>query len=307
MLPTSRILSALLAGLGVALVVAGLLAPRVLIDGSRLPLTLGNATWTVHDPDGTKDGNPAPVTHQLHMDIQNPSNGDVASVRVGDTLRAGESGSDFDDLVSASTWSFQLDRVTGEAKGPADVQLVMAMPSATVPVEGVWLKFPSPVKRDAVAVFDPVLRGSAAAEFVGEEEIAGRTVYRFRQEIAPTNVAMRYADMRNTLTVEGERTFLFHTALRELLVDQVTGVVVGIDEKVDDFYGTLEGRGVQNVVTYDGAMDRAQTEEILGRLDGSNVAGGLLVGRWVVVGIGALLSALGLIGALRPGRSSTSA
>ena len=132
-------------------------------------------------------------------------------------------------------------------------------------------------------------------------------MYRFRQEIAPTNVAMRYADMRNTLTVEGERTFLFHTALRELLVDQVTGVVVGIDEKVDDFYGTLEGRGVQNVVTYDGAMDRAQTEEILGRLDGSNVAGGLLVGRWVVVGIGALLSALGLIGALRPGRSSTSA
>lgn len=311
MLSTSRILSALLAGLGIALVVAGLLAPRVILDDSRLPLALGDATWTVHDPDGVKDGNPAPVTHQLHLDIQDPSDSDVASVRVGDTLRAGESGSDFDDLVSASTWSFQLDRVTGEAKGPADVQLVMAMPTATVPVEGVWLKFPSPVSRDTVAVFDPVLRGSADAEFVGEEEVAGRTVYRFRQVIAPTNVAMRYADMRNTLTVDGERTFLFHAAERELLVDQVTGVVAGIDEKVDDYYGAIDGRGVRNIVTYDGVMDRAQTEDILRRLGGSSAgsgaAGALLYGRWVVVGLGGVLAALGLIGALRPGRSSTSA
>ena len=105
MLPTSRILYVLLAGVGAALVVAGLLAPSVLLSGNRLPLALGEATWTITDPNGTRDGEAAPVTRQLHMEIQEPSDGDSASVRVGDTLRAGESGSDFNDLLTASTWS----------------------------------------------------------------------------------------------------------------------------------------------------------------------------------------------------------
>ena len=62
MLPTSRILYVLLAGVGAALVVAGLLAPSVLLSGNRLPLALGEATWTITDPNGTRDGEAAPVT-----------------------------------------------------------------------------------------------------------------------------------------------------------------------------------------------------------------------------------------------------
>ena len=62
MLPTSRILSVLLAGVGAALVVAGLLAPSVLLSGNRLPLALGEATWTITDPNGTREGEAAPVT-----------------------------------------------------------------------------------------------------------------------------------------------------------------------------------------------------------------------------------------------------
>ena len=40
MLSTSRILAALLTGLGIALIVGGLLAPRFLIGDGRLPLDL---------------------------------------------------------------------------------------------------------------------------------------------------------------------------------------------------------------------------------------------------------------------------
>lgn len=305
MLPRSRILSTLLAGLGVALVVAGLIAPRVLLSGARLPLDLGEATWTITDPDGVRDGEPAPVVRQLHLEVQNPSDDDMASVRIGDTLRAGEAGSDFENLVSASTWSYTLDRVAGTAVGDADVQLVMAMPAAQVAVDGPWLKLPSPVKPETVGIFDPVLRGSAPAEFVGEEEVGGRTAYRFRQVIAPTNIAQRYADMRNTLTVDGpegpERTFLFHAAEREYLVDQITGVVVGIDEKVDDYYGAADGRGVRNIVTYDGKMDRGQVEGIVAKLNAPAPQTQQLW-RWVTVGIGALLALLGLVFALRPAR-----
>ena len=309
MLPTSRILSVLLAGVGAALVVAGLLAPNVLLSGNRLPLALGEATWTITDPNGTRDGEAAPVTRQLHMEIQEPSDSDTASVRVGDTLRAGESGSDFNDLLTASTWSFAVDRVTGAATGPAEALLVMGMPATQLPIDGAWLTFPAPATQDTVQVFDPVLRGSAPAEFDGEEGIAGRTVYRYAQHIEPTNVAMRYADPRNTLTLEGEngepqRTFLHHAADREILVDQETGVVVGIDEKVDDFYADAEGNGVQNVVTYDGVMDRQDVEKLVQKVGDAQTAAADR-GLWrVLAWVGASLTLAGLAGPLRPGRAA---
>ena len=304
MLPTSRILSVLLAGVGAALVVAGLLAPNVLLSGNRLPLALGEATWTITDPNGTRDGEAAPVTRQLHMEIQEPSDSDTASVRVGDTLRAGESGSDFNDLLTASTWSFAVDRVTGAATGPAEALLVMGMPATQLPIDGAWLTFPAPATQDTVQVFDPVLRGSAPAEFDGEEGIAGRTVYRYAQHIEPTNVAMRYADPRNTLTIDGERTFLHHAVDREILVDQETGVVVGIDEKVDDYYADAEGNGVQNVVTYDGVMDRQDVEKLVQKVGDAQTAAADR-GLWrVLAWVGAALTLAGLAGALRPGRAA---
>ena len=148
------------------------------------------------------------------------------------------------------------------------------------------------------------LRGSAPAEFDGEEGIAGRTVYRYAQHIEPTNVAMRYADPRNTLTIDGERTFLHHAVDREILVDQETGVVVGIDEKVDDFYADAEGNGVQNVVTYDGVMDRQDVEKLVYKVGDAQTAAADR-GLWrVLAWVGAALTLAGLAGALRPGRAA---
>mgnify|MGYP001756731781 CR=1 FL=1 len=175
------------------------------------------------------------------MEVQDPSNDDVASVRIGDTLRAGTAGSDFDNLVTASTWSMVLDRATGQVALPAQVSSQMAMPATEVPVDGPWLKLPSDVQQQDYNVFDPQLRGSAPAQFAGEEEIGGRTVYTFTQHIEPTNLALRYADALNASTAEvgeGEdadsvRTFRNYAADREIQVDQVTGLVVGMREKVD--------------------------------------------------------------------------
>lgn len=293
-----RNVAAPLAGLGVALAVAGLVAPHVLLTGARLPLALGDVTWTIEDADGTRDGRPAPVTRQLHMEINDPADDDTASVRVGDTLRAGEAGSDFDNLVTASTWSYVMDRVSGAAVGDAELAAVMAMPATQVRLDGAWLKLPAPAGEQTVDVFDPVLRGAAPAEYAGEEEIAGRTVVRYTQHIAPTNVAQRYADPRNTLTVDGARTFLFHAADRELLVDRETGLVVGIDERVDDYYGDAAGRGVRNVVTYDGKADREDVETLVSRIGDAQPR---LASRALWRGVawtGALLALVGLVIAL---------
>ena len=299
---TPRPIAALVAGSGVALLVAGLLAPNVLLSNERLPLGLGQATWTIEDPDGTRDGKSAPVTRQLHMEIMEPASDDEAAVRIGDTVRAGEAAGDFDNLLTATTWSYEMDRISGGAVGPAQAQVILGMPAAEVPVEGAWLKFPSPAPQTDVDMFDPVLRGTAPARFVDTQEIGGRTVNRYQQTIAPTNIAQRYADPRNTLTIDGERTFLTHTAERELLVDEQTGVVVGINERVDDYYADANGRGVQNVVTYDGRMDEGQIAEFAKRVGDAQPGWTSKALWWSVAGAGALLALIGLIAALRPMR-----
>ncbi|MGV0346155.1 DUF3068 domain-containing protein [Corynebacterium coyleae] len=298
MLRFSRSLAALVAGVGIALVVAGMLAPRVLLSGERLPLALGDATWTITDPDGMRAGESAPVTRQLHLEVMEPSGDERAAIRVGDSVRAGEAPGDFENLVSATTWSYELDRVSGEALSPAQAQVIFAMPAARVAVNGVWLKFPSPAPASDVDVFDPVLRGSAVARFVDTQEIGGRTVNRYQQTVAPTNIAQRYADPRNTLTVDGERTFFTHAAERELLVDEQTGVVVGINERVDDYYADAEGNGVQNVLTYDGRMDEAQVTELVQRVGQAQPKAANPLLWWIVTGVGAVLALVGLIGSV---------
>lgn len=299
-----RVLSALLVGLGVALMVGGWFAPSFLLFDARLPLSIGQTTWTLHDPDGLRDGQPAPVTRQLHMEIREPSDASTASVRVGDTLRAGDAGADFDNLVSASTWAFEMNRKTGRVKDPAQVQLVMGMPAVEVPVEGLWLSLGTGVTEQTYEVFDPVLRGSAPAEFVGAEEVAGRTVHRFRQVIEPTNLAQRYADLRNTgyeAGPDGEpvKTYLFYAAERELTVDQVTGLVVGVDEKVDQYYGDAAGRGLRNVVLYDAAMDPDQVAANVEAVAGVRSESHFARVTWIVFGVGAVLTVLGLVGVWR--------
>ena len=298
MLRFSRSLAALVAGVGIALMVAGMLAPRVLLSGERLPLALGDATWTITDPDGMRAGESAPVTRQLHLEVMEPSGDERAAIRVGDSVRAGEAPGDFENLVSATTWSYELDRVSGEALSPAQAQVIFAMPAAQVAVNGVWLKFPSPAPASDVDVFDPVLRGSAVARFVDTQEIGGRTVNRYQQTVAPTNIAQRYADPRNTLTVDGERTFFTHAAERELLVDEQTGVVVGINERVDDYYADAEGNGVQNVLTYDGRMDEAQVTELVQRVGQAQPKAANPLLWWIVTGVGAVLALVGLIGSV---------
>ncbi len=298
MLRFSRSLAALVAGVGIALVVAGMLAPRVLLSGERLPLALGDATWTITDPDGMRAGESAPVTRQLHLEVMEPSGDERAAIRVGDSVRAGEAPGDFENLVSATTWSYELDRVSGEALSPAQAQVIFAMPAAQVAVNGVWLKFPSPAPASDVDVFDPVLRGSVVARFVDTQEIGGRTVNRYQQTVAPTNIAQRYADPRNTLSIDGERTFFTHAAERELLVDEQTGVVVGINERVDDYYADAEGNGVQNVLTYDGRMDEAQVTELVQRVGQAQPKAANPLLWWIVTGVGAVLALVGLIGSV---------
>lgn len=314
MLPKTRIVSALLVGLGLALVVAGLIAPRFLNGDARFPLNLENTTWTLHDPeatvgeakdDGTAKDVTVPLTRQLHMTVQNPATDKAVALRVGDSLLRGDKGSDFENLVTAATWSMEVDRKTGRFDAPARVSTVMALPEESVDIDGVWLKFPSDVQKENYPVFDPTLRAAVDAEFTGESQLAGRTVYTFTQTIPDTNVAELYPGEQNSLMVPGpdgeaKKAFKHHAAEREITVDQITGLVVGINEKVDDYYADRAGERVREIYSYDAAMDEQQVEALTGQLP--KVTQGLSrTVTYAVIGVGTLLALAGLIGAFRPG------
>ncbi|MGV0342020.1 DUF3068 domain-containing protein [Corynebacterium mastitidis] len=316
MLPTSRVVCVLLMGVGAALLVAGALAPRVIQEDSRLPLDLGELTWTVRDDaaesmvlaDPNRPVVTTPVVRQTHLTLEEPSSEEAVMARVGTTQLRESRQEEAQRLISAQVWSYGVDRVTGRGTGSAVLSQQLASPTEEVAAPGVWWKFPSPVAEQGYEVFDETLRGTAPASFEGVEEREGRELYHFRQVIDPTNVARLYPGVFNTTDFpeagEGEdgRGFLFHSATRDYYVDRASGLVVDLREKIDDYYGTVDGAKREQVLAFDGRLEPQQSEDLLAVAQ--RVADRPRVGVWSWAGIslGVALVALGAIGALRPGR-----
>ena len=310
MLPKSRIFSVLLLGLGVALLAAGVVAPAFLDFSPRLPLNLKNSTWTLHDDSAdsqqlSKDGSTpysGPMTYQINMDIQEPSDEEKATVRIGETRMRGE-GEGLNDLSQAQVWTYPVDRLSGEAMREASLSHTLATPSDTVTIDGYWLKFPADAEKTNYPVFDPTLRKAVDAVFEEETTMDGRTVYRYHQEIEPTNVAQLYAADGNTTSLpkEGggeEQGYLTHSGNRDFYVDQQTGLVVGMDVDIDDYYADREGVGRVRAFVFDSSTSEEDQKELLkeaAEFPRDRVAE---IVRWIVIGVGALLALLGIIGAL---------
>lgn len=309
MLPKSRIISALVLGLGVALVVAGLLAPRFFHMDGRLPMDLKETTFAItdelastrimSDPEGRVVE--SPVTRQLHLEVQNPVDADSATVRVGTSLARDSLQEDLDRLISAEVWNYRIDRLSGEALGPASVNDQLASPVREVLVEGIWVKFPAGAEQTTYEVFDQTLREAHPAVFQEALEISGQTVYRYRQVIEPQNVAQRWNGVFNTtdfVNEDGstEKGYLFHEVERDFFVDQNSGLIVDINEKVNDYYGTATGELREVVLEFDGQMSDDQVEQRLAQAAEVPEQATAQLIRWIVVGAGGLLILIGLLG-----------
>lgn len=317
MLPKSRIVAALLVGLGIALIAAGALAPKLLPADTRLPLDVGQQTWTLTDPQARTrlmdhpDGRvvDSPVSHQLHMTLEEPSDKDTASVRLGSALLRDSFQDDADRLIIAAVWNWRMDRETGEAVGPARVSDQLASPTREVTLDGVWLKFPAPAKKgETYQVFDETLRAAYPAQFVEELEMQGRKVYRYHQEIAPENVRMHYAHPFLETNLDGKKGYLFHSANRDIYVDQASGLVVKIDEQISDYYALADGKPAQEVLEFTGSMDDAQVNKLLdaaSEVDPAKVTrpvSVVLLVCGVVVALAGLLGSFGVAGRRRESR-----
>lgn len=304
MLPTSRVLSALVLGLGVTGVSAGMTAPHFLTAEPVLPLDLNNLTYTLHDDEATtrliQDGRQlnVPVTAQWHVTLQEPADADSVTVRVGTSWMRGSQQEESERLIDAKVWSYPMDRLDGQALGPATLTHTLGTPTSEVPVGALWWKFPANTAKTSYDVFDETLRKPYPAVFEEELEMEGRTVYRFHQSIPAENVAMSYAGntVPNPNQEEGGQLYLFHSAQRDFYVDAHTGLIVDMDLTQKDFYGTLEGQERENVLDFSGSMSEEDTATLLADAATFHNSPVLRAIRWGLLGAGAVLILLGALG-----------
>ena len=302
MLPTSRVASALLLGVGVAGLSAGLAAPAFIEAEPTLPLDLEHTTWTMTDENATtrllQDGRQlqVPVTAQWHIALQEPADDEQVTLRVGSSWMRSSLQEEKDRLITAQVWSYPIDRLTGDALADAAVSHTMATPVSTVPVTGLWWKFPAGAEKTSYDVFDETLRDSAPAVFEEEMEMDGRTVYRYHQDIEPTNVAKKYNTYQTMLSGEDGTEYLFHSAQRDFYVDKVSGMIVDLDVSIKDFYAKDDGVETQNALTFNSSISEEDTQAFLEQTKKFHHTNLIHWIRWGLLGAGALITLIALLG-----------
>lgn len=281
MLPKSRIISVLILGLGMALMAWALLWPRLVGEEARIPVDLEHTTFTLTDPAATLVSSqnpevPVGVSYQVHFEFVPPTTDEETGVRAGVTAFNG-AGDSLDNLLSASLWSYQMDRLDGSATTPAQVSDQLASPTQEVSIDGLWMKFPTDAQRTEYQVWDPISARSYPALFESGSERDSRDVYVYRQQFE------RAASLE-ALTALAPRT----SVTREFTVDSVTGLIVNIHEHVEN-----TGGEVLFDAEFPSEVQDQFWEQALQVPDGSTAK----IVNWVVLGVGVVLVLLGLFGA----------
>lgn len=314
MLPRSRIIAVLIIGLGAAMIAAGAFLPRLVSDEPKIPLDLPDTTYALRAddgvsskllPDGSREDAFGPIRRQFHGELIQPADEKRVSVRLG-TSTTRESppevmGTDpILELVDAAVWTFTIDRLGGEFLGPAMLTDQMAGVPVEVPVDGLWVKFPADAGPVSYPIFDDFLRGTVPAEYVGTEDLGGNEVLRYRQTIAPTNLATRYRSNLTQLNVDDKTGFLTYQGTRDWLVEPGSGMVVDIDEDLDLRWETREGERLRTFLRFGGGVDEQASARLLQQA--LDVADTAPVRPWSIalLVIGAILAFGGIVGALRP-------
>lgn len=307
MLPRSRVFSALLVGLGVALMVAGLLTPRLIHADPRIPLEPADTTLRLVDPEAKtrllSDGRvlTSPVTRQIHVQLQDPASADHVTENVGVSLLRDSYQEDRDRLISATVWNMNLDRASAEIKEPLTVRDQLVGPSTSAPeaLGALWLHFPLNPEKRAYEVLDDTLRAPVTAEFIGEDEVDGRQVMHYRQNIAAQNVHDYYQNFFTSTEIDGEELFLFHSGTRDFYVDAATGVIINIEEDIHDFYGTTAAQPREDVLRFHGQLDEDAVAQRVAHAAALPKAETVKAWGWGLLALGAVLTLLALVGAFR--------
>ncbi|WP_067813766.1 DUF3068 domain-containing protein [Actinomadura kijaniata] len=122
-------------------------------------------------------------------------------------------------------------------------------------------------KRD-YPFFDLITRQTVPMRFQGEEEIGGIDAYRFVQQVPVTRTGAVEAKVPGDLlgmgkNVKPQKVDRYASATITQWVDPRTGVPVRVDQKVDQFVRTPDGRGRMTIASADLRMTEASVASLV--------------------------------------------
>ena len=274
-----RIAACGLMGLGAALLIAALLLSTYTKGKiAKIPLDIdttlvSDGTGTVFDPDSLNtqkfvvDRN-APVSFQQQISVESPSNADVVTLQVGNTVRRTDKQQD-NGLLLALVDTVTLDRKTalavssdtnpgGSVQKPRSIDDAQPPTNVALPHEGLAYRFPFDTEKKTYPYFDPIAQKAYDANYDGEEDVNGLNTFRFTQNIGydgdgklvdPVKYASLYGDDADSVVAARAELWglpgdpdeqitmtRYYAAQRTFWVDPVSGTIVKSQEHGYHYY-----------------------------------------------------------------------
>jgi hypothetical protein len=199
-----RIAACGILGLGAALLIAALLLSTY-TNGkiAKIPLNLdttlvADGTGTAFDPDSLNGekfvvNKNVPVALQEQISVEAPSNTDVVTLQVGNTLRRTDKQQDA-GLLLALVDTVTVNRTTalavssennpgGAVQKPRSVGETLPPTNIALPHDGLAYRFPFDTEKRTYPVFDPIAQKPFDANYDGEEDVNGLTTFKFSQNV----------------------------------------------------------------------------------------------------------------------------
>jgi hypothetical protein len=274
-----RIAACGLMGLGAALLIAALLLSTYTKGKiAKIPLDIdttlvSDGTGTVFDPASLNsqkfvvDKN-APVSFQQQISVEAPSNADVVTLQVGNTVRRTDKQQDH-GLLLALVDTVTLDRKTalavssdtnpgGSVQKPRSIDDPQPPTNVALPHDGLAYRFPFDTEKKTYPYFDPIAQKAYDANYDGEEDVNGLNTFRFTQNVGydadgnlvePVKYASLYGDDADSVVSaraelwglpgdpEEQITMTrYYAAQRTFWVDPVSGTIVKAQEHGFHYY-----------------------------------------------------------------------
>ena len=275
-----RIAACGLMGLGAALLIAALLLSTYTTGKiAKIPLDIdttlvSDGTGTAFDPSSltaTKFvvDEDVPIVLQQQISVEAPSNADVVTLQVGNTLRRADKQQD-NGLLLAMVDTVTLDRKTamavssdtnpgGAVQKPRSIEDKNPPTNVALPHEGLTYRFPFDTEKKTYPFFDPIAQKPYDANYEGEEDVNGLTTYRFTQNVGydaegklvePIKYASLYDNDEDAqVTARAELWGVpaddpmdpvtmtrYYAAQRSFWVDPVSGTIVKSEEHGFHYY-----------------------------------------------------------------------
>jgi hypothetical protein len=204
-----------------------------------------------------------------------------------------------ESALSATNDTVAFDRHTGETvKWSGNEIQTNGETTKAAPFEGLYFKFPFNAEKKTYQFWDGTLNKATPAKYVGEGEVQGMKVYKYRQTIAPTVTGP--IDVPGTLVGSTEPTVTadqVYSSVTDYSVDPVTGVII-VGQTAQDNYLEINGeRSVTttkatlkytNKTTSDTVDEYKSKSTLLKAVNTWIPVGGLILGL-ILIGVGAYL------------------